>query len=46
MFYYARTQVGEKYSFSKRKSKTIVMQNLGAGVNKVHYGLCEDSEYR
>ena len=33
---------------SQEKSKTMVMQSLGGGggVNKVHYGLCENGEYR
>ena len=30
---------------SEEKSKTMVMQNFG-GVNKVHYGLCENGELR
>ena len=29
---------------TQEKLETIVMQNFG-GVNKIHYGLCENGEY-
>ena len=31
---------------SQEKSKTIFMQNFFGGVNKVHFGLCENGELR